>query len=283
VIGLIWAQAENRVIGANGSMPWHLPEDLKHFAEVTAGATVIMGRKTWDSLPARYRPLPGRRNIVVTRQGEWAADGAEAAASVDEALVAAGDTAHIWAVGGRQIYDALIDRAHILEVTEIQGDVDGDTFAPKISGRWNLTARGPWAVSKTGRRYRFTTYDSSAAHETTMNTRLLPADLTAIIASAPVRKVLAGAVDPEPGEIFSDDDCHGIVRLTTYGGSQIFIDFERSEYFRAPNTANTVAYDWSWNRFVVLSPLQVGSVAHFSNFDYWYQTSIVRYIDRLSD
>ena len=79
-IGLIWAQARGGVIGKDGAMPWHLPEDLAHFKRTTLGCPVIMGRKTWDSLPPKFRPLPGRRNIVVTRNTQWQADGAEAPA-----------------------------------------------------------------------------------------------------------------------------------------------------------------------------------------------------------
>ena len=85
-INLIFARAANGVIGLDGTMPWHLPEDMAHFKQQTAGAPVIMGRKTWDSLPPRFRPLPGRRNIVVTRQPDWHAEGAQRAASLQEAL-----------------------------------------------------------------------------------------------------------------------------------------------------------------------------------------------------
>ncbi len=88
-IGLIWAESQGGVIGRAGGMPWHVPEDLAHFKDVTLGAPVIMGRKTWESLPPRFRPLPGRANIVVTHRDDWAADGAERAASVDDALALA--------------------------------------------------------------------------------------------------------------------------------------------------------------------------------------------------
>ena len=90
MVGLIWAEAHGGVIGADGGMPWHVPEDLAHFKEVTLGAPVVMGRKTWDSLPERFRPLPGRDNIVITRQQDWAADGARRAATVAD-LVADDD------------------------------------------------------------------------------------------------------------------------------------------------------------------------------------------------
>ncbi len=90
-LGLIWAEADGGVIGAAGGMPWHVPEDLAHFKDVTAGAPVVMGRKTWESLPERFRPLPGRRNIVVTRNGDWSAAGAERAGSLEGALAAGGE------------------------------------------------------------------------------------------------------------------------------------------------------------------------------------------------
>ena len=88
-VGLIWAQAEGAVIGRDGGMPWHVPEDLAHFKALTLGSPVVMGRGTWDSLDPRWRPLPGRRNIVITRRSDWSADGAERAGSVDEALAVA--------------------------------------------------------------------------------------------------------------------------------------------------------------------------------------------------
>src|SRR5699024_1639276 len=92
-LGMIWAQAHGGVIGAGGAMPWHLPEDLAHFKATTAGHPVIMGRATWDSLPPRFRPLPGRRNIVVTRDPRWSAEGAQACRTPDEAVHAAREAA----------------------------------------------------------------------------------------------------------------------------------------------------------------------------------------------
>jgi dihydrofolate reductase len=87
-INLLYARAANGVIGANGTIPWHLPEDMAHFKQQTAGAPVVMGRKTWDSLPPRFRPLPGRQNIVVTRQADWHAEGAQRVGSLQEAFAA---------------------------------------------------------------------------------------------------------------------------------------------------------------------------------------------------
>jgi dihydrofolate reductase len=97
VLGLVWAQAHAGVIGRNGGMPWHVPEDLAHFKAVTLGAAVVMGRRTWESFPERFRPLPGRRNIVLTRDASWSADGAERATSLDDALALVGD-ADAWLI-----------------------------------------------------------------------------------------------------------------------------------------------------------------------------------------
>jgi dihydrofolate reductase len=158
-VTLIWAQASNGVIGAEGGMPWHLPEDLAHFKELTMGAAVIMGRRTWESFPERFRPLPGRRNIVVTRDSSWTAGGAEVVHSVDEALAL---DASPWIIGGAQLFAATIDQAARLEVTEIDASPDGDTSAPAIDfSVWQptpLTAAAPWLTSRTGLRYRFLTY-----------------------------------------------------------------------------------------------------------------------------
>ena len=179
-IGLIWAEAEGRVIGRDGGMPWHVPEDLAHFKAVTLGAPVVMGRKTWESLPPRFRPLPGRRNIVVTRQAEWSADGADVAASVDDALARAAATADdgggagegdvrgwVWVIGGAELFAATIARADRLEVTELRHDAEafaaasGDVLAPAIDPRFAVSAVEPasgWHTSRSGIRYRFLTY-----------------------------------------------------------------------------------------------------------------------------
>ena len=102
-LGLILARARNGVIGRDGGMPWHLPEDLAHFKKVTMGCPVIMGRKTWDSLPPRFRPLPGRANIVVTRQADWQAEGAARAASLSEAMILCSGASRAWVIGGAEI------------------------------------------------------------------------------------------------------------------------------------------------------------------------------------
>jgi len=161
-VGLIWAEAAHGVIGAAGGMPWHVPEDFAHFKELTLGSPVVMGRRTWDSLPDRFRPLPGRANIVVTRNPDWSADGATRAASLDEALADAderrGDADTVWVIGGAELFDQAMPDADVLEVTELDLDVEGDTFAPDRAG-WRVVAAEPgqdaWSTSRTGIRYRF--------------------------------------------------------------------------------------------------------------------------------
>lgn len=154
-VGLIWAEAADGVIGASGGMPWHVPEDLAHFKEVTLGAPVIMGRRTWDSLPERFRPLPGRENIVITRQQDWAADGVRRAADVAEAVRG---LERVWIIGGSDIFRQVIGQADRLEVTELDLKVDGDAFAPPRTG-WHLVREGEWRTSRTGIRHRFLSYE----------------------------------------------------------------------------------------------------------------------------
>lgn len=156
---LIYAQAHNRVIGYRGSMPWHLPEDLAHFKRTTIGHPVIMGRKTWDSLPAAFRPLQGRRNIVVTRQTQWSAQGAETVHSLQQALDACDSHEQVWLIGGAQLYAQAIPIAQQIVVTEIDKAVQGDAFAPELSTEiWQPIETGQWQQSTTGVAYRFITY-----------------------------------------------------------------------------------------------------------------------------
>lgn len=129
-LALIAAVARNRVIGRGGALVWHESEDQKHFRRVTMGCPVIMGRKTWDSLPPRFRPLPGRRNVVVTRNPGWHADGAERAGSLDEALALVADAAKVFVIGGADLYALALPRADELELTEIDAEFDGDAHFP---------------------------------------------------------------------------------------------------------------------------------------------------------
>ena len=161
-VGLIWAEARGGVIGAAGGMPWHVPEDLAHFKRTTDGAPVVMGRRTWDSLPPRFRPLPGRANIVVTRQSDWAAEGAVRAGSVEEALALAASDADdvVWVIGGAELFARTIDAADLLVVTELDLEVAGDTHAPVRGPEWRVVAADPptgWHTSSSGMRYRFVT------------------------------------------------------------------------------------------------------------------------------
>jgi len=151
VIGLIWAQAANGVIGRDGELPWHLPEDMTHFRTLTRGATVIMGRRTWESLPPRFRPLPGRRNLVLSRTPQ---DGAETFPDLPRALAAV--TGDAWVIGGAAVYKAALPYADRIVVTEIREAFDGDTYAPDI-GR-DPDATGEWEESETGLHYRFLTW-----------------------------------------------------------------------------------------------------------------------------
>lgn len=165
-IGLVWAEAAGGVIGAQGGMPWHVPEDLAHFKAVTAGAPVIMGRRTWESLPERFRPLPGRRNLVVTRNTEWSDAGAEHAVSLEAALAMASDDspARVWIIGGGELFRESMAAADRLEVTELDLVVAGDSFAPDRAG-WRVVSVDPpegWSTSGRGIRYRFLTLERPA-------------------------------------------------------------------------------------------------------------------------
>lgn len=135
MISFVVAVSRNGVIGREGGLPWHISSDLKRFKEITMGKPVVMGRKTWESLPRR--PLPGRRNIVITRQPGFAPEGAEVAASAGEALRLAGGVPEVAVIGGGEIYRLfwpLVDRLYL---TEVDLDVEGDThFPPLAPGEW---------------------------------------------------------------------------------------------------------------------------------------------------
>ena len=157
-VSLIWAQARGGVIGVAGRLPWHLPEDLALFRELTTGATVVMGRRTWESLPPRFRPLPGRTNVVMTTDPGWSADGAVRVASVAEVL---DRPDALWVIGGGTVYAAFLPHADRLVVTDVDVDVEGDTWAPEIGPDWSPVTRVPaewWSTSSSGPRYAVTTY-----------------------------------------------------------------------------------------------------------------------------
>jgi dihydrofolate reductase len=157
-VSLIAAVARNGAIGKNGALLWTDPEDMKHFRRVTMGCPVIMGRKTWDSLPERFRPLPGRRNIVVTRNPQWQATGAEQAPSMIDAIDGLSNTERIFVIGGAQMYALALPLAYELLLTEIDADLPGDTFFPMWRRRgFEVTSREPH-VGKDGVGYSFVTY-----------------------------------------------------------------------------------------------------------------------------
>ncbi len=129
-LSIVAAVARNGVIGREGGIPWHIPEDLARFRALTTGHPVVMGRKTWDSLPDRFRPLPGRRNVVVTRNRAWSADGAERAASLEDALDLLDDQETVFVIGGASLYAEALPLADGLELTEVELEVEGDAFFP---------------------------------------------------------------------------------------------------------------------------------------------------------
>jgi dihydrofolate reductase len=155
-VGLIWAQSTSGVIGRGGAIPWRLPEDQARFKDITIGRTVVMGRLTWESLPEKVRPLPGRKNVVLTRQADYMADGAHVVPTLQDAL-----TEDItWVIGGEQIYSLALPIATRCEVTEVDIDLpihDGDAVAAVLDDGWVSTA-GEWLTSSTGLRYRFLSY-----------------------------------------------------------------------------------------------------------------------------
>jgi dihydrofolate reductase len=130
IISLVYAQSRNGIIGADGGLPWHLPSDLKRFKEMTLGKPIVMGRKTWDGLPRK--PLPGRVNIIVTRQRDFEVDGAVVVASVAEAIEAAGAAPELCVIGGGEIYQMFIGLADRIYLTEVDMEVAGDTHAPVL-------------------------------------------------------------------------------------------------------------------------------------------------------
>jgi dihydrofolate reductase len=165
-VGLVWAQSTSGVIGRGGDIPWSVPEDLARFKEVTIGCTVVMGRRTWDSLPAKVRPLPGRRNVVLSRQADFAADGTQVVGSIEEAFACSEGDPEAWVIGGEQIYLLALPYATRCEVTEIEIDLrrdDDDALAPMLDDTW-VGETGEWLASRTGLRYRFHSYRRPSAH-----------------------------------------------------------------------------------------------------------------------
>jgi len=157
-VSLVAAVGRGDVIGRDNAIPWRIPEDAQRFRRLTMGHPVVMGRRTWDSLPDRFRPLPGRRNIVVTRNRAWKADGAERAGSLADALLLLDDTEQVFVIGGGELYADALTLADELLLTEIDADVEGDTFFPP----WERTAFEETSrdkhESETGIAFSFVTY-----------------------------------------------------------------------------------------------------------------------------
>lgn len=158
-IVLVAVVAADGGIGKDGDLLWHLPGDLKHFKALTMGAPVIMGRKTWESLPKR--PLPGRQNIVISRNSDYVAEGADVVSSLEDA-VASADGERVFVIGGGSIYAEAMNVADVLEITEVADEVgDADTFFPVIEPEdWRLTdeSYGRDMKEEKGVMYRFLTY-----------------------------------------------------------------------------------------------------------------------------
>lgn len=173
LVGAIWAQAGNGIIGDQGTMPWHVPEDLAHFKRITAGHPVIMGRATWESFPPKFRPLPGRSNIVLTTRAEshqaLRDAGALPVADLGEALALAKTcegSREIWIIGGGKVYAQSLQLLDLAVITKLDLEVQGDTSAPQLPDDFALGLSDPgldgpenqWHKSGTGTRYRFETW-----------------------------------------------------------------------------------------------------------------------------
>ena len=162
-VTILAAVTRNGVIGRDGGIPWRIPEDMARFRELTTGHAVVMGRRTWESLPDRFRPLPGRDNVVVTRNPDWSAEGADRAGSVEDALELLESAPRVFVIGGGEIYAAALPFADELVLTEIAADLEGDTTFPawsrdefdEVERREHVTESGtPFAFVRYVRRAR---------------------------------------------------------------------------------------------------------------------------------
>ena len=159
ILALIAACGRGRVIGIDNRLPWHLPEDMKFFRETTRGKPVIMGRKTWESLPDAFRPLPGRANIVVSRNPGYQASGGQVVGSLPEALAAATGADIAFVIGGAELYRQALPIADRLLLTEIDQDYPGDAFFPAFTtDDWSEASRAP-QTSASGLPFAFVTYE----------------------------------------------------------------------------------------------------------------------------
>lgn len=158
-VSLVVAMADNGVIGKGGTLPWRIAGDMRRFKALTLGKPCIMGRKTWESLPKK--PLPGRLNIVVTRDGDYRAEGAAVVRSLDEAMVRAGGADEICVIGGAELYRAALSRADVIHLTQVHGDIEGDTRMPLFDpAQWHETAREDHATPD-GLRFSYVTLEKA--------------------------------------------------------------------------------------------------------------------------
>lgn len=156
-VGMIWAQDARGAIGIDGSLPWHIPEDLAHFKAMTRGHVVVHGRKSYEALPAKFRPLPGRDNAVLTRDLAYDAPGAEVIHGLEEYLTAA--TTPVWIVGGGEVYTQAMEFADLLLITEVDTVIGADTYAPTIDPHaWHTHHVTDWVESTKGLRFRVREY-----------------------------------------------------------------------------------------------------------------------------
>jgi dihydrofolate reductase len=154
VVALVVAHSANRVIGRDGGLPWRLPGDLRRFRELTTGHAVVMGRRTYESLPDAFRPLPDRRNVVLTSDPGYRADGAEVVTDLEAALAG-----HCFVIGGGEVFAQALPRAQRVYATELEAEIDGDTYFPALpDGEWRCVERGERIVEH-GHAYRFAIHD----------------------------------------------------------------------------------------------------------------------------
>lgn len=154
--------AKNRVIGRDGQLPWHLPEDLRRFKQLTMGHHIVMGRKTWESLG---RLLPGRQHVIVSRKPEYAVPGATVVGSIDAAIAACGKDDEVFVIGGGEIYGLALPLAHRILLTEVEQDFAGDTWFPALPpGEWRATERLRGKDAATGLSYSFLTLERTGSN-----------------------------------------------------------------------------------------------------------------------
>ena len=246
MIGLVWAQSANGVIGRDGTLPWHLPEDLKHFRALTAGATVLMGRRTWESLPPRFRPLPGRRNLVLSRTPQ---EGVETFPDLAQALAAvSGD---VWVIGGAAVYRAALPFADRIVVTEIREIFEGDTHAPDL-GR-SPDSVGPWQESSTGLHYRFLTWGCSVLSVHGRYSSAMPE-------TVPLRVQLVAKTEFfPPADVPWETDADGGQALAEFAGRACYQSWTKPN----PVTATNAGYLRHILEVGHLSVLEHGSVSFY--------------------